>query len=247
VNPPNTPFRAITFDFGQTLAELDTTMLQGRLAERGAEVRIEALDAAIAPAWAAYNGAIRAGHGGHPWKLLMGTLLTHAGVAVDLVAPTVDWLLELQPSSNLWRRPIAGMIALVRALRGAGVRVGVVSNSEGGLAGLIAEMGWTAEFDAVADSGVLGMEKPDRAIFDWTAAQLGVPLAETVHVGDAWAADYVGALGCGMAAVLFRGEAFVPEGVRVGEGHREAVCTTPEALREILVGWGVPCAAGGLA
>lgn len=236
----NSPrFRAVTFDFGQTLAELDTTMLRGRLAARGLEASTEALDAAVPFAWEAYNAAIRAGHGGHPWKLLMATLLGRAGVEDAAVGPTVDWLLELQPRSNLWRRPIAGMIEVVRDLRGRGVAVGVVSNSEGGLAGLIAEMGWTAEFDAVADSGVLGMEKPDRAIFDWTAGRLGVPVAETVHVGDAWAADYLGALGCGMGAVLFRGEAFVPPGMRVGEGDREACCTTPEGLREALRAWGL--------
>lgn len=233
------PFRAVTFDFGQTLAELDTVMLRDRLASRGLAVDVAALDAAVPSAWAAYNRAIRAGHGGHPWTLLMEALLAQAGVAAEARAPTARWLFALQPRSNLWRRPIAGMIELVRALRARGVPVGVVSNSEGGLAGLIAEMGWTAEFDVVADSGVLGMEKPDRAIFDWTAARLGVALHETVHVGDAWAADYAGAIGCGMGAVLFRGAAFVPEGVTVGAGGREAVCDTAEALRGHLRGWGL--------
>lgn len=235
--------RAVTFDFGQTLAELDTAMLSRRLAERGFSVPPAALDAALEGAWQAYNGAIRAGHGGHPWHLLMATLLRGAGVDGAACEGLAAWLFALQPESNLWRRPIAGMIELVDALRAAGLKVGVISNSEGGLAGLIEEMGWQGRFDAVADSGVLKIEKPDRAIFAWMAEALGVPLAATVHVGDAYSADYVGALGAGARAVLFRGDAFVPEGVVVGQDPHTARCREADALAAILEGWGVSLAA----
>ncbi len=228
---------AVTFDFGQTLAELDTGMLAARLYERGVTVSIALLEDARPVMWRRYNEAIREGLGGHPWVLLMATLLRSAKVDEAAVLPLAEWLFGEQPRRNLWRRPIAGMIECVRALRARGVPVGVISNSEGGLAQLIAEMGWTEDFDAVADSGALGMEKPDRAIFDWTAARLGVHPHDMVHVGDSWAADYLGARAVGMRAVLFRGRDLMPSGTVLEEDARGAVCESPDGLDAILRKW----------
>ena len=39
------------------------------------------------------------------------------------------WLWTEQPARNLWRRPVPGMIELVRDLRAAGIAVGVLSVS----------------------------------------------------------------------------------------------------------------------
>lgn len=231
--------RAVTFDFGQTLAEMDTAMLSARLAERGVNVSAPALEDARPAMWRRYNEAIREGLGGHPWVLLMSTLLRSVGVAEGSVAPLAEWLFTEQPRRNLWRRPIAGMIERVRALRLGGVPVGVISNSEGALAYLIEEMGWAPDFDVVADSGALGIEKPDRAIFDWTAERLGVAPSEIVHVGDSWSADYVGAREAGMRAVLFRGRHLMPAGAVLEEDARGAVCESPEAMDAIFARWGV--------
>src|SRR5580692_5504838 len=179
-------------------------MLSRRLAERGVEAPAARLEAAVPEAWAAYDAAIHAGAGGHPWKLLMGRLLALAG-ARGPAGAAVDWLWTEQPARNLWRRPIAGMIELARDLGRAGVPVGVVSNSEGRLADLIAELGWQAALPVVADSGKLGLEKPESPIFLWAADRLGVAPGEVVHVGDSWAADVEGAVAAGMRAVWFRG------------------------------------------
>ncbi len=207
---------AITFDFGQTLCELDSAMLAGRLAERGVTVRAERIEAGVVDAWRAYDEAIAAGLGGHPWKTFMRSLLEGAGVAGQSVGELCDWLWTEQPRRNLWRRPIAGMIELVREIRAAGSPVGVVSNSEGRLAELIAEVGWGGDFDVVADSGRLGMEKPEPPIFHWAAERLGAPTGRMVHVGDSWGADVEGALGAGMRAVWFRARTAraLPPGVR---------------------------------
>ena len=199
--------QAVTFDFGQTLCELDTAMLSRRLAERGLAAPADRLEAAVPGGWRAYDDAIAQGLGGHPWKTFMATTLAAAGIPEPALSGAVDWLWDQQPLRNLWRRPIAGMIALCRDLRRAGVPVGVISNSEGGLAELAAEVGWADDFDAIADSGRLGagFEKPGAAIFRWTAERLGVPVERVVHVGDSWGADVEGALGAGMRAVWFRG------------------------------------------
>jgi HAD superfamily hydrolase (TIGR01509 family) len=196
------PARAVTFDFGQTLAELDPLELADRLAGHGVSLPAAAIDAAAPAAWLAYDAAIRAGAGGHPWKLLMRRWLELAGLpADDALAAIVDALWDQQPRRNLWRRPVPGMIEIVHDLIAAAIPVAVVSNSEGGLAELAAELGWRELFVAIADSGRLGIEKPARGIFEWAAAQLGVPLADIVHIGDSRAADVEGALAAGMRAI----------------------------------------------
>ncbi len=197
------PATAVTFDFGQTLCELDTGMLSRRLGERGLDVAEAQLDAALPTALAAYDAGIRRGFGGHPWKLLMSELLTHAGAPAFHLDATVDWLWTEQLTKNLWRRPIAGMIEIVAALRARAIPVGVISNSEGRLAELAAEIGWADRFDVIADSGVLGLEKPGAAIFAWTAEALRVPMGNIVHIGDSFAADVEGAVNAGLHAIWF--------------------------------------------
>jgi HAD superfamily hydrolase (TIGR01549 family) len=68
-------------------------------------------------------------------------------------------------------------------------------------------------FDVVAISGELGVGKPDPAIFDWVANQLGVPKARCAMVGDNPERDVQGGLNAGMAtAWVDRG--FKPRGAK---------------------------------
>jgi putative hydrolase of the HAD superfamily len=232
--------QAVTFDFGQTLCELDTVLLSRRLAERGVEAAPERLQQGLDDGWRAYDAAIAAGQGGHPWKTFMRRTLESAGAkaaersAVGWLDDAVDWLWTEQPRQNLWRRPIAGMIEVCRDLRAAGVPVGLLSNSEGRLAELVAEIGWADDLVVIADSGRQGIEKPDPAIFAWTAARLGATVADIVHVGDSWGADVEGARRAGMRAIWFRGRdgRAVPEGVVRAGG--------PAEVRAALAAWQIP-------
>ncbi len=115
----------------------------------------------------------------------------------------VDWLYEQNRSHNLWRRPIAGMTELARELRRQGVKVAVLSNSEGRLAELLAEVGLADAFDAIIDSGVVHLEKPVRAIFEHTLEVLGVQDVVPIHIGDSYNADIVGARNAGWRAIWF--------------------------------------------
>jgi putative hydrolase of the HAD superfamily len=159
-----------------------------------------ALGAAAPAAWARYD-ALVAGGVGHPWLALMEELLERAGVADP--APHVVWLWNEQPRANLWRKPIPEMVELVRELVGRGAIVGVLSNSEGRLAELFEDIGLARLFAAIVDSGRVGMEKPDRRIFEHTLDVLGARGAAAIHIGDSWAADIVGARGAGWRAVWF--------------------------------------------
>lgn len=222
--------RAVSFDFGQTLATLDGALLGQKLARLAPGVRFsaEGIEEGTRAGWAVYDAAVRAGASGHPWKRFMDTLLEVAGLGDPaLRATTVDALWDDQPRVNLWRKPIDGMLDLCRELAAAGVPTGVLSNSEGKLLELMHEMDIVPLFRAVADSGKLGFEKPDPRIFHWMADALAVPAEEIVHIGDVRGADVDGALAVGMFAIWYGGDRSVDLGARghVCHGHDEVRAT----------------------
>jgi len=225
--PPRREPPVVTFDAGQTLIDLDLDFLARRLADRGVIVATPALVAAAPAAWRRYDELVDPA-GGHPWRELMATLLRGAGVTD--VAPLVDWLWDEQPRANLWRAQIPGMVALARELVSRGVAVAVLSNSEGRLAELLAEIGLADAFAAVIDSGRIGIEKPDRRIFDHALEVLGAS-RPGIHIGDSWPADIAGALGAGWRAIWFGRRATPVDDPRVAIAH------TADEVRAVLAGW----------
>jgi HAD superfamily hydrolase (TIGR01549 family) len=233
IEPP-----VVTFDAGQTVIDLDLAFLARRLAERGVSVEIPALAAAAPAAWQRYDALVDPA-GGHPWRALMTALLEGAGVgaagrgppgpATD-IASLVDWLWDEQPRANLWRAQIPGMVALARELGARGVRVAILSNSEGRLAELLAEIGIADAFAAIIDSGRVGIEKPDRRIFDHALAELGAT-RPGIHVGDSWPADVAGALGAGWRAIWFGRRAVAVDDARV------AIARDAGDVRAVLDRW----------
>ena len=208
--------RAITWDFGETLTTLDASCLARKLASRGAHVDEARVLEALPAAWETYQrshaGVGAAGQGSHPWKPLMAALLALSGATpASEHDALVDFLFEDQRRENLWRKPIAGMIELVRELAAEGVPMCVLSNSEGRLVELVAELGWSRDLPLVIDSGKVGVEKPDPAIFELAAQSLGVRPDETIHVGDSLRADVGGALGVGARALWFTPPPAYPE------------------------------------
>lgn len=93
--------------------------------------------------------------------------------------------------------------ALLAALRSRGLRLAIVSNWDGSLVDALRPTGLSGYFDAVLDSDVVGVRKPDRRIFEIALAATGVRAEEALHVGDSPGADCGGALGAGIAPVLY--------------------------------------------
>lgn len=225
--------RALSFDFGQTLAEFDHEMLARRVAERGAELEVSASVKSFPDAMRIYGESKALGHE-LAWRAMMSALLSGSGVPAALAAELSAWLWSEQPRKNLWRRPIPGMIELIRELRRSGLPVAIVSNSEGYLAELVAELAWSADFDLIVDSGRVGFAKPDPRIFLHACSGLQVEPGELLHVGDAWHADVEGAVGAGARAVWFdlaHQSRRLPVGVHGAGSAAE--------LREVLAGLGV--------
>ncbi len=114
-------------------------------------------------------------------------------------------LAELQAQHaihNLWDSVAPDALDALTALNRAGRRCVVVSNANGTVADLLTRVGLRHQFFEVIDSGVVGVEKPSPAIF-YLALQLANASKETtVHVGDFYHIDIVGAAAAGLQAVL---------------------------------------------
>ena len=226
--------RAVTFDFGQTLAELDHDFLARRVESFGATLDATGSRAASVLAWRAYGAAKSLGHA-HAWQAMMLELLRGGGLLAEDGSNEPEYaekiarsLWDAQPNTNLWRKPIAGMFELARELQAQHIPIGIISNSEGRLAELLEQLGQSTPFQVVVDSGRIGIDKPDARIFEQASRALGIPLSDIVHVGDSWEADVIGALNAGARAIWFApdDDRVLPAGV--------AACRDAVELRRVL-------------
>jgi putative hydrolase of the HAD superfamily len=110
------------------------------------------------------------------------------------------------------------------ALEDAGLRLGVVSNWDCGLADVLDELGVGDRFGSVAVSAVVGAGKPDPAIFRHALGELGVAPPAALHCGDLPAFDCAGAAAAGVRGVLID---------RAG-GMAGGPCPTIAALPELV-------------
>lgn len=90
----------------------------------------------------------------------------------------------------------------LRALKEQGLALGVVSNWDAELEGLLRELKLLPYFDAVVSSAAVGYRKPNPVIFDLACERLGVDPAHVIHVGDRPDADGDGARAAGIHPVI---------------------------------------------
>jgi putative hydrolase of the HAD superfamily len=87
-------------------------------------------------------------------------------------------------------------------LKGLGLRLAAVSNSDGTAERMLRDVGLRDYLDVVVDSAVVGYEKPDPRIFELAMRLMDAAGATTLHVGDLYDADVAGARAAGLHALL---------------------------------------------
>ena len=137
--------------------------------------------------------------------LYFNLVLHHAGVEQN--AGTDAALAELREyhrHDNLWEHVEPDVVPALAALRGRGLKLVVVSNANGRLRHLFDRVDLTKWFDHVLDSHEWGVEKPDPRLFQLALEQARADASRTVHVGDLYHVDVVGARNAGLRdGVLF--------------------------------------------
>jgi FMN phosphatase YigB (HAD superfamily) len=119
--------------------------------------------------------------------------------------------------------PSEGVRACLDALKGAGVRLGIICDIGLTPSSVVRELLDRHEllgyFDGMSFSDEVGHYKPHRAIFEHALAGLGgVPPDRAAHVGDRRRTDVGGAVAMGMTAVRYSG-VYDDEVVRAPEAH----------------------------
>ncbi len=136
-------------------------------------------------------------------KSFFELVLLEAGI--DLSPAAQAALAEVRAyhrSENLWESVPAFVKPALSELRGAGYQLVVVSNANGTVHKLFDRVGLSQYFDVIIDSELEGVEKPDRRIFDIALERSGAARETTVHTGDLYEIDVIGARGAGLRAVL---------------------------------------------
>ena len=145
-------------------------------------------------------------HRGEPgalgWGHVMATMFGRAGVPAGALPELLERLWQSHLELNLYSKVPADFRPAIDRLRASGVRTAIVSNSEGMLEPLFRRLGILDCFDALLDSGLVGVEKPDPRIFQMACERTRATPQQTLHLGDTMATDIDGARRAGMRAAL---------------------------------------------
>ena len=134
--------------------------------------------------------------------------------------------------ADRWRAYDDVIPAFLR-LRDRGLALGLISNWDKRLTGLMEGMGISTLLDTIVSSAEVGLHKPDPRIFELACERLGVRPDECAHVGDHQYADILGARTVGMLPILI-------------DRHADEACSREESAIftldgiETALGLGVP-------
>lgn len=198
---------AILFDAGGTLILQDPVEIGERL---GRPVDEKAAHRAHYTAMAEYS-ELRSG--GHPydWDWWLERYFTLLDVPDPHLAGD-----KIDRGYGLWRHPLDGVADTVATLRERGIRVAVVSNSDGSVRDSLDVAGLADLFEFVIDSHEAGVSKPDPRIFHMALDRMGLDPVDAWYVGDSMFHDVNGA----RAARLSRALLVDPYGLRPQEADR---------------------------
>jgi putative hydrolase of the HAD superfamily len=216
----------VSFDVGGVLLFPSWERVSGTLARHG--IAVPATELARADPAAKFamdhpadmHATNNAGHG----SLYFGNLLAAVGVDASAgVDAIIAGIRAENAARNLWEHLPDEVPGTLEGLRDADLRLIAVSNSDGRLRELLEHVGLLPYFELVVDSHVVGVEKPDPAIFEWALDQVSVAPGRAIHVGDFYHVDVVGARAAGMTPVLLD-----PAGL-----HRARECVRVSSLPEL--------------
>jgi putative hydrolase of the HAD superfamily len=203
---PRPTARAIVFDAGHTLLEMDYARLTAFLGSRGYDLEEAAVTEAERRARmrldterAAQASRERTGEGRY-----VRYLAEHLGIVGDAERSAIaDWRRGFNVPIGLCHQADGEASKALQRAREAGLVVGVISNSNGSVKRALEIAGLAPHLDFVIDSSVVGISKPDPRIFALGLQAAGTAPEETVYVGDSYFVDVIGSRQAGLRAVLF--------------------------------------------
>ena len=204
--------RLITFDVGGTLIHAHPSVgaiYAEVLGRRGFSAFPEEVGAAFEGAWEEASAACPPGRDRYAaspdgergyWRRLLRGTVSRLG-ATEPPPGAADELFERFGHREAWRI-YPEVVETLEALASRGLQLGVVSNWDSRLPGLLRELGLRGFFGPIAVSALEGCEKPSPRIFQAVAERAGVEGGQMLHVGDRCFEDGDGAKSAGARALL---------------------------------------------
>jgi HAD superfamily hydrolase (TIGR01549 family) len=193
----------LLLDAGGTLVFPDQELIAKTLAAHGCEVDSERIYEAHFRLVHQYDAHIRAS--AMPLSISVRTfyreMMMRAGAPEEAAEGVVDELVARHEEISLWTYTKPWVVETLKLLQDRGVRMSVISNSDGRVRRQLETCGITPYLEAVFDSHIVGIEKPHAGIFLHALETLGLSPAECVYVGDVYSFDVAGANRAGIGAV----------------------------------------------
>lgn len=141
------------------------------------------------------------------YRSVNARVIEHLGLAPDEVAlDTIHASFERE----VLYRAYPDALRILKSLRAAGYRTGVVSNFSHRLPRVLEDAGLAPLLDTVTYSFEAGAEKPHPRIYRSALARAGTAPERVLMVGDSYEADYLGARQAGLHALLLCREGSAP-------------------------------------
>ena len=146
---------------------------------------------------------IHSSNDGGRFSAYLRMVISQAGVApTDAMTAALAELYEYNNRWNLWENVPNDVLPTLAALRARGMKLVVVSNSNGTLRDSLERLGLLSSVDMVFDSHEHNIEKPNPEYFLRALKASGGTVDTTVHIGDFYHIDVIGARSAGMDAIL---------------------------------------------
>jgi putative hydrolase of the HAD superfamily len=236
--------KAVFFDAGGTLVHIDYPRVAHLIRETlGRDVPV---DGWIAAEYAG-RAAVEAGmvNGDLPtdtsrWSVHFEAMLGALGITADEFTRVGPAVMAAHKEKHLWSGVFSGTADALASLKPAGYMVGLISNADGAVDRLLRSVGLAEYMSFMVDSGKVGVEKPDRRIFDIAmeeaarvlrrrqAVDSQLTAADCYYVGDIYSIDVVGSRAAGMVPVLLD-----PLG-RYGDRDCKTIRDVPTFARELV-------------
>lgn len=191
------PPRGVLFDAGGTLVQVHEDRLAAALRRRGADPRD--LGHAFWRTLILMEDEFAPGAGDFQawWSRWLSRFASGCGVPATTMEAAWE---EADDERHLWDDPLPGAVECLTRLREAEIKIGVVSNADGRIASALEQAGLARLLDVIVDSTVVGVHKPDPAIFAYALGPLGLEAHEVWYLGDTVAYDAAAADAAGLVS-----------------------------------------------
>lgn len=136
------------------------------------------------------------------WWMFHSSLLEDIGENASTRDALLSELVRNTQNSANWDQILPGTCEALERI-GKNFRMAIISNADGKIEQVLSRCGIAGCFESITDSGIIGIEKPRREIFEAALEAMKTRAEDSLYLGDVYSVDYVGARDAGMQAVLF--------------------------------------------